>query len=803
MLVRLLQVLALPFLLSGAARAQESPLPARLPAVPPATPLQADPAADQFLVAQLAYQEALDSSDPKLQKANFEAAVLQFSRFLRFHAGHKNAVNAWYYSAVCYQKLGQDGPARRCLKAVVEDGRSGPLVGSAAYQLAKHHYEEKAYAEAEPLFALASKESDNLATRQLALYSRALCFQKLEREVETMQVLEEVLADPDSPFRSRAEVALAYYFKNHEQVAKALVLFEKLAETGEKKSRADAILQVALLARELGKEDLARSYSEKILTTPGLEQWRGEAQLSLMSEASRNKNHARVIALYEQGQGRFKLKKDQAVQRILLTIGALEASDRKKDTSPLYQELARLSPESKTGFEAAYVLLSRAYHADTKDFAKRAETFLQSNARHHADDPRTHNVRLMLAESHYKAKSYAKAAATYAVIDLQHLDPENHVGVRYRLANALLESGQHDQAVAAIDAFLKNHANDKQVPTLLAKRADAFAAAGKKEEALRDYETLLTRTSDPLLREYAWAQKAELHKKAKELEAFINCHRHLLTDFPQRSPANMAASQFLIGWALFRLDRLEECISPLENARQGDPKSLGYEATIHLALAHYSLQQLPALEAELQRLLDDGPDEKIGRNVFGWAGVKIANEEEDYSRALKFLRNAIDLDAPAGTKTVIWRSYAKCAVETGEFRHALPALAILLERDENEYLIAESNYLMARSHFGLNALKQARTAAEDALGLKPQGRLNAEIRLLLGDIALGENDPATAAQYYVVVAELYSSKDPKIKVNALRRAAAALEDIGTAEARQDAQRYREQLNSRESAPSGG
>ena len=785
MRIRALLIVALSAAFAGSALAQV-----------PAKPLQADPAADQFLVAQLAYQEALDTEDPKLRNANFDAALLQFSRFLRFHPKHNNALKAWYYSAVSYQKTNQDDAARRCLNAVIEDGESGALVGSAAYQLATHYYDTKAWKEAEPLFGLASNESDNAATRQLALYRRALCLQKLEKPVETIAVLEQVLKDPDSPFLDRAEIALAHYYKQNDRPADALAVFEKLSNHSNPKTSADATLQAALLARDLKKPDLARSYFEKILDTPGLEQWRGEAQLSLLSEASRAEDHPRVIALFQ--KGRYKLKKEQEVRRLLMAIKAYQATGKEEETVALYQELEKLSPESKTGFEASYILLSRQYHAGAKDFSTRAAQFLKTHGKGQANDARTHNVRLMLGETQYKAKAFALAAETYAAIDLKHLDPQNHVGVRYRLANALLETKQQEPALATIADFLSHHVTDKRAPTLLAKRADTYAAAGNREAALKDYESLLIKTADPNLAEYAWAQKAGLHKEAKELKEFLECHRHLLADFPNRSAASKNASEFWIGWTLFRMNNFKECIPHLEKARQGDPKNLGHEATIHLALAHYSLQNLPGLEPELLRLLDNDTADKIGRNIFGWAGVTIANNDEDYERAWKLLPLAVDLSKVKETKTVVWRSYAKAAVEIGEFPSAIPALIILLERDENDYLKAESHYLTARSHFGLNALKDAHTAAEDALGLKPQGRLNAEIRLLLGDIALAEDDPENAAKYYVVVAELFSTTIPEIQISALRRAATALEDLGTPEGRADAERYRKQLESLES-----
>ena len=63
---------------------------------------------------------------------------------------------------------------------------------------------------------------------------------------------------------------------------------------------------------------------------------------------------------------------------------------------------------------------------------------------------------------------------------------------------------------------------------------------------------------------------------------------------------------------------------------------------------------------------------------------------------------------------------------------------------------------------------------------------------MLGDIAMAENDPATAARYFVVVAELYSN-DPATEQLALERAVTALEKAATPQALEDARNYRNRL----------
>lgn len=781
-LPHLIAVLA-PVLLPLGAIAQQPP-------APPAAPLVADPAADLFMAAQISYQEALDAKAPKMRAANFEAAVKQFSRFLQFHHGHKNTVQAWFYSASCYQNLGQQDAARRCLNAVVEDGKTGPLVGDAAFKLAKYHYEHKAPSKAEALYAIAAKEHSDLPARQFSLFRRALCFQKLGKINETMKVLETVAADPASPYREKAEVVLAYHYKDSTKLKPALILFEKLATSPDAKTRADATLQAALVARDLGDTARAESWFEKILVTPGLDQWRGEAQLALMSSASQSDKPRRVIDLYK--RGRFKLTRDQQASRIRLAIQAYEALDERDATTALYQELADLDPGGKTAFEAAYILLARSYAASGKNFARSAREFLKRYGKKHADDARTHNARLMMAESLFQAKDYAAAASAYADINFKHIKPENHLGVRYRLATACLESGDLPGAIIATNEFLANHADDARVPNIIAKRADAYLSNGDTDKALLDFEKLLLSAPDPVLREYAWAQKASIHKDRTEYDELIECHRHLLADFPERSAANQAGSHFWIGWAYFHQNKFAEDIPHFRKAREGDPKKLGLDSTRHLALSHYSLQQQAELTAELDIILSDYPRTKVPRNVFAWLGVVIAVQDKDYELAWHYLPRAITPKAPEDTKTIVWRSHARAAFETGNYPDAIPSYQILLERDENAFLKAESLFYLARSHYAINDLKTARTTAEEALALKPQGKLNGQIRLILGDVSLAENDAKTAAQDYVVVVELFGN-DPEVLKDALRRAAAALGELGDPQSLKDAQRYRDRL----------
>ena len=381
--------------------------------------LKADPANDRFELALLSYREASEQKDPQRQKELYLAAIRQFDRFHSDFPKHENAIKSWYYSAVCYQKVGNLKSYRGCLSQVVTKWKKGPLVGAAAYQLAHEHYKAKQYEEAHPLYALAAAQTDNEKFRQRAVYSRALCFEKLDKSKELVIALKAVLTDEASPFRETAERVLAHEYKEAGQKKEALTHFGNLVKSADGKTKADAVLQSALLARDLKQTDLARRHFKAILITPGLEEWRGEAQLTLMSEAALEQNHKSVIAFYL--KGKFPLDKDPHARRLKLAANAYEALGKREQSTALYKELAQIAPNDMTAFEAGYVVVSREYKTGSANLVKQADEFLARFGKEHAGDPRIHNARLMLAEGHYKAKRPGPAAKAYAAIDLKHI----------------------------------------------------------------------------------------------------------------------------------------------------------------------------------------------------------------------------------------------------------------------------------------------------------------------------------------------------------------------------------------------
>lgn len=763
--------------------AQESATPDEQPA-----PLRADPARDLYEAAQLAYAEAKQAKKPEAKKIAYESSLRTFERFRQAFPNDARATEAQFYIASCYEKLGNQDQALSVYTALANSGASGPLVEAAAQQVANTYYKNKKYEQAEPLFARLAKVASEPKTRHIALFQRALCLQHLDRTDDLKTALRAVVFDTGSPYQEKARIAIASIYAKTGEKSRAYANYQILAKSTDAKVSSEAILQSALLARELGKTAEATEWFESILATSQLAEWHGKAQLTLMSQAYDAQDYPQIVALYE--RGKYKLPKDQDAQRIAMAAEAFRQLGNGEQANRLYERLAKVSTNKNQAFDAAYAVLTREYKQGQSSFFRSGQDFLKRYEKDHNEDPRVDNVHLMLAEKYSSAKKFREAAREYGAINLSRIDPANIPRVRYRLAYSRLKSGNQKGARDSFDVFLNKHPDDKNAVRALAHRGAINLTLGAEEAALADYEELLTRTSEPDFRLQALSGMAELYRKKENFPQLISTHRRLLEEFPKRSTRDAAASQFILGWSHFKLEQPELALPAFLRARELNPKGLGKDTTIHLALIHFARQDQAALQPELDRLMKEFPDSGLPRPVYAWLGAKFA-AEGGYAQAWKYLTKAVTPNKPEDTKTAVWKAYAQSAEVLGYHKETLQACDILLPREESRYLRAVLLHRKAKALLGLRQYAPAAEIAKQALELKPQGDLNAELRLTLGDIARRQKDLDGALSHYVVVAEIIGTDSTK--PTALQRAIEVYEEKGDSTSLAAASKYKQLL----------
>ncbi|MDQ8189642.1 tetratricopeptide repeat protein [Roseibacillus persicicus] len=765
----------------------EAQQPQPAPAPPEPAPLTADPARDLYEAAQLAYAEAKSAKQSDARKIAYESSLRTFERFRKAFPNDRRATEAQFYIASCYEKLGNKDQALSVYTSLANSGASGPLVEAAAQQVANTYYQNKNYEAAEPLFARLATVATKAETRHIALFQRALCLQHLDRTDDLKAALRAVVFDSGSPYQEKARAAISALYVKTGEKSRAYSNYKILAESKDAKVAADATLQSALLARELKKPE-SNQWFVRILQNPQLAEWHGKAQLTLMSQAYDAKDYPQIIKLYERGN--YKLPRDQDAQRIAMAAEAYRLTGDGDTANELYARLSKVSTNKNQAFDAGYAVLTREYQKGQASFLKAGEDFLKKYEAAHNEDPRVDNVHLMLAEKYSASRNYTKAAQQYGSINLSRIDAANIPRVRYRLAYARMKSGDRKGARDSFNVFLEKHPADKNAVRALAHRAAIQVALGAEEAATADYELLLSRTNEAAFRLQALSGMAELFRKKENFPKLISTHQRLLKEFPKRPVREVAASHFILGWSYFKQDQTDLALPQFQQARQLNPSGLGKDATIHLALIYFARQDEKALQPELDRLLKEFPDSGLPRPVYAWLGAKRASDGA-YAEAWKYLNKAATPNKPGDTKPAVWKAYALSAEALGHHQETLQACDILLPLEESAYLRAVLLHRKSKALLGLRQYRGASEVAKQALELKPQGELNAQLRVTLGDIARSQDDLDGALSHYVVVAEIIGTGDTKTA--AIRRAIEAYEEKGDATSLAASAKYKQLL----------
>ena len=114
---------------------------------------------------------------------------------------------------------------------------------------------------------------------------------------------------------------------------------------------------------------------------------------------------------------------------------------------------------------------------------------------------------------------------------------------------------------------------------------------------------------------------------------------------------------------------------------------------------------------------------------------------------------------------------AEAQIQLGKTREAAPVVTQYLETAREPYSRARGLQAKAAVSLGKKDFDEAAKLCDESLLLQPEGRLNAEGRLLSGEISFARGDYDGAARAFMTVAVLYD--DSSVTPRALQRAADA------------------------------
>jgi len=755
-------------------------------------------------------EDVLAYADLLFSQKQYALAARQYQIFVRDFPDSRNIQSAWFRLGECYHNVGQDDDATTTFNYVINQFKTGPFAGAAAYRLAVVRFNANDYRNALAYFQIAAEEMTNPSAKLQArfYYARSLQLtQQAEKALAQYELVMRAGDDPETnPYYERCLLETARLNFDLGDTDKALERFEILAEEAKTKEfREEALVRGGLLAAEAGKPEVSEKFLDQALRFSDTSPWKSLAQVGAIFNAFSREDYDKVIGIYNAGA--YDAPEESRPKMLLVVGHAFRLKDDLESAVRLYSLVEGKYGDRPEGAEAGYRKLQILHQQGNEVLGEAARHYIEKQR---AMDPTSSFIdmaHLMKAEWHfnkaetaaggagseYAKRNYQSAAESYAQVRDANVEERFHEIRVYKQGWSEVESGRYREGIQTLSRFIQDYPESDLAPSALAKRALAHQNLNDHPLALEDFITIVEGYPEAQELEYAMQQVALIQAHLRMVTEMIASYEALLERFPETRGA--AEAHYWIGVGRFDQEEYAEAIPHLEAAREGDKDAYDERATLRLALAHYQLENIESLAVEARHYLESAPeeeDEESGRTaipppILEYLGQKLAGEER-FEDAEFFLTRRSTPDDPGATAPAIWKLLAECRVAVNKYRGAVTAYDYLLLQTERPSDRAAAYLARGKVQLELEDYESARESARESLRSQKEGRTNAEARILMGDVAAGEGDLEEAAREYLVVSQIFS--DPNVTPRALEKAANAYLALGNPE---QAARLRQQL----------
>ena len=766
-----------------------SPLAAQPPrAAPVNDALVQDEGNGFFQRCKNRFDQAEATADVQNRILIFQHASELFEDYISRHPNHPNTESAYYYLGESYYKSGQPDPGRREFHTLLNRYPDGVWSALAAYKLAYEHYTKREYAFAAPLFERYAQNAAKPTERPRGSFNAGDCYRLLGRDKEALAQFKKVIDDPaGAPLAPKAKYFSAKILLKTGDAKQALPLLEEvISSTGNPHElRGEAALDASEAASRLNQHDLAEKYLQLILTTPGLEAFRADAQTTLMKQAFDRKEYKEVISLYRRNTVPAQGEKEAA--RLTLAGRAYMETKQPQEAMPLFRQVEVLVPESNLAFLAAYYRLHCFFQIEGRHVPDQVDGFLQIYRKTRPpDDPKIQTVLLLKAETLFSAGKNAEAAKVFADIDASAISEQNRPGLLYNRGWCFAEAGDLQGAIRSLTDFVNKYPNDERFASALAKRAKCYAESGDTAKAIGDFDKLTAEGMPEEISTAAWLESARMRRTEGNVPDMIVRYKGVLAK-KNLAEALVAEANFRIGWGLVKQNAHAEAVPYLEKARSLDAKTYGMHTGLLLCMAYGALLDAQKLAAEINLAIEGEYADELANQTIHWAAMQAYNDG-DYKSCARFLKLIANPEEPRETAEEIWRYLGKSLFESGDYEGALAAANNVLAVVTNSGWKADALVDKGRALLKLDRAATAREAANEAADLRPSGITSGHLGILTGDLFLKEGKPDLAAGEYNKI--VLFSDIAELKALAIHKLAQVREDSGKTD---EAEKLREQL----------
>ncbi len=782
--------------------ADDTPVPRALPAGTPrpsATPRSITTEATDELTstepppdAEASDQRQLDYANALFGRKLYDLAVPEYEKYLGQFPGASGRASAFFYLGECYRSLGKTPAARTAFQNVLDNYEDSEFAGAAAYGVGEILFNQKDYTSAAGAFHRAAAKAKEGALTLSARYFEARCLENLDRKDDAANLyLQVVDAKNPNPYREDARMAAGTLLLNRGRKAEAFKQYEALAgETGKAALKAEATVRAGMVASDLslgekGKPDKAMldkatALLQKARTLPEGGKWRGLATTGLLRLLYSSGQYTQLLA--ESKKAQADIPEDSRAEMMLLSANSERQLGHDKEAETIYAQIVAKYPNREEAKDARYQRLINIYNANPTALMSEVDQYLTTNPAGERGD----QARLLKAEALYKQGNFAEAAPIYETLRASQLSPKLRAECAYKLGWCYVQQKETSRAVDAFTYFIKAFPENPQAASALTQRALAYQEQKNNDAAIADLDLLIRDYATAKEREAALQQKALLMGQQENNKGMTDAFQQLLKDFP-KSPA-AAQANYYIGKAAFEAKDYKNALPALDNARKLNKDQYYTPATVRIISAYFYQKNRAALTSEIDKFLAAAPDGKIPGEILQSLGIDFYNEK-NYAAAEKYLSLLAKSD-PSNVNPDFAFYLADAQSKLGKFSGAEVSYEKFLQSATDPVAKVKALLALGATKISAHKADDAQKIAEQIMSMQPEGKVNAEARLLSGDVQMERGRFEEAGKAYMSVALLYD--DASITPRALQKAAAAYEKAGKkVEAEQATQQLRE------------
>lgn len=759
---------------------EDSPTPPVQPAAPATPARPKSPGSDLFDYATMIYE-----------RGEHALAAQSFAQYLKAHPNGVDVPMAMFRLAECFLKQDNPRAAETYYLEVVSRFPNSESAPSAAYRLGTIRFNAQDFDDSARHFAFCAAKTPLPQVRLAAFFNESRAHQQIGDRRKQAEALRQVVAvREENPYRENALLALGTVYLAEDRKAEALPLFLELIQASKDNPvLSEACVKAAVLLAETGKPDEALPLFDRALkiaeTTPVN---RSIALVGVVQSLYAKGDYEGVIGQYARHSD--VLPEGDTRPRMLLLVG--NAYRMKKSYARAVEVYLMVEQEfvgTPQAFEAGYWKLYCFYLLDDKQLGDFANAFIARHAEAHADHEFLNLARLIRADFFFNQADYARAADSFVEVRISGLPEKLRPGALFNKAWSCAEARRHQDAIASFAQFLAENPGHPLTAKALARRGMAYKDAREVVKAVADFQRVVKEFTHSDAAEVSYLQLGLIAGDQRDSKAMIAAFEMLVSKYPNSAAASQA--WYGIGRGYFEQKQFDKAVPALEKSIEKDRENYLDRASPMILLSHYARQDVEALAKAVDAYRKANASAVIPLNALTWLGLKLY-DQRDFTRSAAYLKLAATPEVPENTDPRVWSYLGQALLEAGQFEESLQATGHYLAVTPESGNRARGLVAKGRALLGLGRIDDAEKAAEEGLTFAKDGKPQALLLILEGDILMAAGDKLASAGQAAGAKEKYNAAagklmipaqffdDAEITPEALNKAARALDKAGQA-----------------------